>query len=86
MRDVVARFEFEEFFECQCLAVAAQVTDGVFVVAVENLVVGKADQQLLVVDETVVYLAIESVEAQSVVGRENLVETASLLFARDADE
>ena len=52
MGDEVAGLELEEFLEGQRLVGGAQVLDGVFVVAVEDFVVGVAEDFGVVVDET----------------------------------
>ena len=59
MGDEVAGFEFEEFFEGECLTGVAEVVDGVFVVAFEDFVVGEDEEALVVVDEAVVEAALD---------------------------
>ena len=57
--DVVARAEFEEFFECECLMGVAEVADGVAVVAFEDFVVGEDECFVVVVDVAVAEAALD---------------------------
>ena len=86
MGDVVAGLEFEELLEGEGLAVLAEVADGVFVVSFEDFVVGVEEQVLVVVDEAVAELEVESCELEVGVGLvEDFVEAPLLLLAADAD-
>ena len=62
MGDIVAWLKLEEFLEGEGLMGVAHVADGVFVVALEDFVVGEAEEVLGVVDKAVVGLALEELD------------------------
>ena len=62
MSDIVAWLELEEFLEGEGLVGVAHVADSVFVVALEDFVVGEAEEVLGVVDKAVVGLALEELD------------------------
>ena len=86
MSDIVARFEFEEFFESKRLASLAHVADGVFVVALKDFVVGVAKQVVVVVDKALGELEVDGFvfEIRGAVVK-YLFQAFALLFAADAD-
>ena len=59
MGDIVAWLELEELLEGEGLVGVAHVADGVFMITLKYLVVGKADNMLIIVNKAMIDLALK---------------------------